>query len=200
MLKFIEYALAVYGMFGLVFGILFFSRTRAVRGLWARLLGALALVPVAAGVALLAFSKGDTFIVETGVVVVVVILVLVLGLILGAGADEPLDDGDEPADLDEWDEYEETDAHGLADPDADGGGDEAGDEPAELDPEASDAPAATGPASESLDYFDTIAEHLEYFDMSPPAEQLDYFDTKGGGEPDPLDDLDPNRGHAEPDR
>jgi hypothetical protein len=175
----IEIALAVYGLFGLIGGVLITSRTKVVQGLRARLLGALALVPLAAGFGLIFLITKDPAVplyIRTGVVAVVAVAVFVIGARLGVNPDA------QPASA----------AGGFEEP-------RASEEPldsddAEPDLVLTDAqPTSTGPESEHLDYFDTIAAHLESPQLNP--ENLDYFDTKvertGAHRPDPLDDVDP---------
>jgi hypothetical protein len=191
----IEIALAVYGLFGLIGGTLIISKTRVVQRLRARLLGLLALVPIAAAFVLIfAISNESTrTAIEIAIVAVFAVLVFALGALLSVNPDQQpqvteetndeMVEEDEISDIDELPEDAEQEA-----------------ESAEPDIELTDSaqPASTGPESSHLDYFDTIAEHLEYFDMNPNPEQLDYFDTKpakpdrSGASADSLDDLDPD--------
>jgi hypothetical protein len=181
MIQGLEIALAVYGVFGLIGGSLIISKTRIVRGPRARLLGALALVPLIAAFVLIFTVTNEKTLstIEISLVTVFALLVFGLGALFSVKLGAPTaQEGDEAAE--------------GALPEVEGAAPEGETEPAEPEGElAGAAPAATDPESEQRDYFDSLAEHLEYFDMNP--EQPDYFDKKAAQSdrskpaPDPLD-------------
>src|SRR5262245_1982541 len=87
----LEIALAVYGLLGLITGTLIVSRTKAVQGARARLLGALTLVPVVAAFVLI-FTLPSTSPsypwIEGGIVGLVAVLVFGIGAFIGVNPDE----------------------------------------------------------------------------------------------------------------
>jgi hypothetical protein len=196
MIQGIEIALAVYGLFGLIGGSLIISKSRIVRGPWARLLGAVALVPlIAAFVLIFTVTNEKTLTtIEISLISVFSILVFGLGALFSVKlgeqpVEEEAGEGAEGA-TEEGGEGTEEGVEGTAEVE-DAPTEES--EAEEPEVELTDArPVATGPESENLDYFDTIAPHLEYYDMNP--EQLDYFDKKAAqsepanAAPDPLDE------------
>jgi hypothetical protein len=161
-----EILLAGYGLLGLVGGTLIVSRSKVVQGYRARLLGALAFIPLAAQFVFIyaVASERLELVCEAVITVLTAVAVFATGLLIGVSTDahrSPVDD-----------EQEEPTDYGDVPPEADTGAE------AEPDLVLADAsqPVETGPDSDKNDYFDTLAEHLEYFDMNP--EQPDFFDAQ----------------------